>query len=65
MRAAGRARVVLVRAEAAAAPTATPATAAKNNEHEELKRYGVFKLAYDTTNVSGVPGALWLFARSY
>ncbi|WIA28674.1 hypothetical protein OEZ86_011210 [Tetradesmus obliquus] len=50
VRAAGRARVVLVRAEAAAAPTATPATAAKNNEHEELKRYGVFKLAYDTTN---------------
>jgi hypothetical protein len=44
--------VVLVRAEAAAATTATPATAAKNQEHEELKRYGVFKLAYDTSNVS-------------
>jgi hypothetical protein len=44
--------VVLVRAEAAAAATTTPATAAKNQEHEELKRYGVFKLAYDTSNVS-------------
>ncbi|KAF6251988.1 lactate dehydrogenase/glycoside hydrolase [Scenedesmus sp. NREL 46B-D3] len=50
VRAAGRARVVLVRAEAAAPATATPATAAKHQEHEELKRYGVFKLAYDTSN---------------
>eukprot|EP00882_Tetradesmus_deserticola_P019745 GHRQ01021279.1.p1 GENE.GHRQ01021279.1~~GHRQ01021279.1.p1 ORF type:complete len:315 (+),score=120.98 GHRQ01021279.1:64-1008(+) len=49
VRAAGRARVVLVRAEAAAA-AANPATAAKHQEHEELKRYGVFKLAYDTSN---------------
>jgi hypothetical protein len=44
--------VVLVRAEAAAAATSSPATAAKHQEHEELKRYGVFKLAYDTSNVS-------------
>lgn len=46
-------RALVVRAEAAAAATATvPAPSAANTTHEELQKYGVFRLSYNTANVS-------------
>lgn len=43
-----------MRAESKAATAVAPApSAAAGQEHEQLKQYGVFKLSYDTANVSG------------
>lgn len=44
--------------KSATATVAPAASAAAGQEHEQLQQYGVFKLSYNTANVSGHWGAL-------
>jgi hypothetical protein len=48
---------VIVRAEAAATATVVPPAAQTAKEHEELQKYGVFKLSYSTANVGAFQSA--------